>query len=92
MLCKVDYAIQRIKIFAFAISGMNRHQLALKAGLTESATRHIHTDNWNPTLNTIRQLESVVPDDFAFEEMPEAFKPKNEPERKKKNDRKNSKR
>ena len=88
MLCKVDYAIRRIKIFTFAVSGMNRSQLAKKAGLTESATRNIHNDTWNPTLQTIRMLESVVPDDFAFEEMPESFK---NPTERKKNDQRNPK-
>lgn len=69
----VDSAIQRIKIYAFAVAGMNRYQLAKAAKLSEGATRGIHHDDWNPTLETIRQLERVIPADWSFEKPPILF-------------------
>jgi DNA-binding XRE family transcriptional regulator len=74
MDCKIEKVIYRIRVYAFGVAGMNRSQLAKAAGLSEMATRDIHKAEWNPTLNTIRALELVVPQDFVVGNSPEAHK------------------
>jgi hypothetical protein len=74
MLIKIDEPINRIKIYLFAVAGMNRNQIAEAAGLSEGATRGMHDPAWNPTLETLRKLEALVPDDFAFAETPKLYK------------------
>lgn len=70
MSVSLNQAIKRIKLYAFAVAGLNRHQLAARAGLTEGATRNIHEENWNPELSTLLALEAIIPADWDFEETP----------------------
>ena len=55
-----------IRVRAFARSrGWTRSRLAKEAGLTESTLRHFHDPAWNPTADTLRKLEAVIPDGWA---------------------------
>ena len=74
----LDSAIKRIKVYAFAVAGLNKRQLSLNAGLKPGTIRHIHDENWNPTLTTLKALESIIPPDWTFEETPAIFNPQKE--------------
>ena len=55
----IDNAIARVRAF-MATTGWSRNRLAIEAGLAESTIRNIAEPNWNPTADTLRQLEAVV--------------------------------
>ena len=74
----IKSAVKRIKVYAFAVSGMSRRQLAITAGIRPGATRFIHDETWNPTLSTLIALEAIIPADWDFVEMPEILKTKKE--------------
>lgn len=73
MLVKIDHVVQRIRVYAFAVKGWTKKELASQAKISENSLRNIHDPKWNVSLDTLRDLESVIPDDFAFEQMPELF-------------------
>jgi hypothetical protein len=58
-----DQAIQRIRAFC-ADQKLSRNRLAIMAGLVESSIRHMDRPNWNPTADTLRALEAVIPADW----------------------------
>lgn len=74
MEIRIEHAINRIKVYAFAVVGMSCRELARRAGLKPGVTRNIHENTWNPTLKTLKKLEAIIPDDWTFEEMPIIFK------------------
>lgn len=55
--------VHRIRSFADA-EGLSKGRLAGRAGLRESTLRKFDRDDWNPTLKTLRALESIIPADF----------------------------
>lgn len=65
VMIHTDYAIERIKAYLQS-SGMAKSRLAVEAGVPEGCTRRIEDKNWNPTTDTLRKLEAVVPTDFIF--------------------------
>ena len=69
----INSVTQRLRIYAFAVRGWSKKELAEKADVAEICLRHIHDDNWNPTLETLRKLEKVIPDDWGFEQTPILF-------------------
>lgn len=71
----IEAAIQRIRIYAFAVRGWTKKELAQRASVAENTLRHIHDPAWNATLDTVRALEAVIPADWDFEEVPVIFHP-----------------
>lgn len=59
----IDAAIARIRAFA-AAKGWAKSRLAVEAGLSVNALRDFDHDDWNPRIETIRQLERLIPADF----------------------------
>jgi len=61
----IDHVLDRIR--AFALQGkLTRAELARRAGLSEDALRDLYEPSWNPTAETLRQVEALVPDDFRI--------------------------
>lgn len=71
----LEMALQRIRVYAFAVQGWTKKELADRADVSENTLRHIHDSDWNTSLDTIRRLESVIPEDWEFEEVPKMFNP-----------------
>ena len=59
----LDRTIQRIRAFA-ARRGLSKSRYALKAGLTVNALRGMDSAEWNPTAETLRKLEEIIPAEF----------------------------
>lgn len=55
-----DQAVARIRRYA-AEQGLTRNQLAKLSGLHWHSLRDMDRDDWNPTLTTLRRLESIIP-------------------------------
>ncbi len=64
MIHTIDYTIQRIRDFRKSM-GYARFRLATLADLSENAVRKMDSKNWNPTLETLKKLESLIPPDFT---------------------------
>ena len=58
---------KQLKIYAFAVQNWTKKELAERAKIAEICLRHIHEDDWNPTFETMRKLEKVIPDDWGFD-------------------------
>ena len=59
----VDQAIERIRAFARA-NQIPKSRLALLAGMRDTVLRNFDKDSWNPTAETLRRLESLIPEEF----------------------------
>ncbi len=57
------HSIERIRAFARA-RGWTKSRLARQAGMIDTTLRDFHKDDWNPTAETLRRLEAVIPEDF----------------------------
>lgn len=55
--------IARIRAFAKA-RGWAKSRLAREAGMRDTVLRDFDKPDWNPTMETIRQLEAIIPADF----------------------------
>ncbi len=73
MIINIENAVQRIRVYVFAVRGWTKKDLAREANISESSLRNIHSPNWNISLRTLRKIESVVPDNFAFQQSSENF-------------------
>lgn len=58
-----DLAIECVRRFA-AESGMGPKEISERAGISESALRHMHVSDWSPSTRTLKKLEALVPEDF----------------------------
>ena len=67
----IDLTLQRIRAFA-AAKGWTKSRFAGEAGLCDTVLRHFNKDRWNPTVQTLRALEAVIPSDFTAVHVPEA--------------------
>jgi len=56
---KVDQSIKRIRAFA-AKHNLPKARLAKMAGMHDTRLRFIDDDGWNPTVKTLRGLESAI--------------------------------
>ena len=52
--------IARIRAWA-AANEWSKSRYAKKVGLVDTTLRHFHDPDWNPTLEIIERLESVIP-------------------------------
>lgn len=57
----IESAISRVRAFAFA-TGWAASRYAREAGLGETTLRGFDSETWNPTADTLRKLEAVIPD------------------------------
>ena len=66
-ICHVDLALARIRAY-LASPGVSRREVARRASLGESVVRDVEAENGNPTANTLRALELVIPAAFGAAE------------------------
>lgn len=59
----IDQTIARIRAFA-AANGWTKSRLAKEAGINDTTLRNFHEPDWNPTTDTIRELEAIIPQEF----------------------------
>ncbi len=59
----VDHAIARIRAYA-RHRGWKKSRLASEAGMQDTTLRDFDKEGWNPTADTLRRLEAIVPPDF----------------------------
>lgn len=67
MKTAIDGAIARIKAYA-AARGWSKSRLAKEAGLGDTTLRHFGRSGWNPTIETLRRLEAIIPAEFIPDE------------------------
>lgn len=56
-------AIKRIRAYAKA-NNITKSRLALDAGLSDRALKDFWTEAWNPTLESLRKIEGLIPPSF----------------------------
>ena len=64
---EIDGAIARIKAYA-AARGWSKSRLAKEAGIGDTTLRHFAQPDWNPTIETLRRLEAIIPAEFISDE------------------------
>lgn len=62
----INQSIDRIRSFRRA-KGWSILRYAKAAGMGESTIRRMDDPSWSPTAETLRRLESLIPDDFNKE-------------------------
>lgn len=55
--------IRRIREYAAAM-GWAKSRLAAEASMPANTLRKFHDADWNPTADTLRKLEALIPDSF----------------------------
>ena len=60
----VDNSVARIRSYVRK-SGIKPGALARQAVLGRNTLRDIDQASWNPRLQTLRQLEALIPEDFS---------------------------
>ena len=56
----IEQALKRVREYARQ-KGLSKSAFARAAGLNDTTLRGINRDDWNPTAETLRRLESVIP-------------------------------
>jgi ribosome-binding protein aMBF1 (putative translation factor) len=59
----VDATIARIKAFARQ-KRWSKSRLAVEAGMADTVLRRFDQPDWNPTVETLRRLEAMIPAGF----------------------------
>ena len=57
---RLDTAIERIRAYARA-QGWKKSRLAKEAGMADTVLRDFERPDWNPTAETLRRLEAIIP-------------------------------
>jgi len=57
---RLDTAIERIRAYARA-RGWKKSRLAKEAGMADTVLRDFERPDWNPTAETLRRLEAIIP-------------------------------
>ncbi len=60
----VDRGIARIRAYA-AEMGWSKSRFAKEAGMNDTTLRDFHKSDWNPTRDTLRRLEAIIPQIFV---------------------------
>ena len=60
---RIDDTIARIRAWLL-MSGATNLSLAGAAGVDEKTIRQAQSKGWNPTVDTIRKLEALIPKDW----------------------------
>jgi hypothetical protein len=55
-----EAAIARIRAWAVA-NNWSKTRFAVEAGVVDTTLRHFHEEDWNPTRETLRKLEILIP-------------------------------
>lgn len=63
MGASIEQTIARIRAFA-SERGWTKSRLAREAGLQDTTLRHFDRPDWNPTVETLRAIERVIPADW----------------------------
>jgi ribosome-binding protein aMBF1 (putative translation factor) len=63
MTTLVDQSIQLVRSF-LSNEGVAKSRLATMAKVPEGCTRTILNEDWNPTIDTLRKLESALPESY----------------------------
>ncbi|OSQ34020.1 hypothetical protein [Thalassospira sp. MCCC 1A01428] len=61
----IDHNLNRIRAWR-RHKGFAIYRLATLAGVNEAAIRKMDMPGWNPTANTIRKFEAVIPPEFML--------------------------
>lgn len=67
MNASIESTINRIREYQKA-SGLTKFRLSCLAGIAEGSLRRLDDDDWNPTADTLRAIEAIIPADFCFQE------------------------
>ncbi|MDB5358893.1 MAG: hypothetical protein JWO51_190 [Rhodospirillales bacterium] len=59
----IDQTIARIRSYA-VFRGWRKSRLAAEAKMSDTTLRDFDEPDWNPTAETIRRLEAIIPADF----------------------------
>lgn len=59
----IDQAIARVRAYA-AHRNWKKSRFAAEAGIPDTTLRGFNDLNWNPTVDTLRRLEAMIPIDF----------------------------
>lgn len=70
MSTSIEATIARVRAFAQS-RGWRKSRLAKEAGLADTVLRNFDRPDWNPTADTLRRLESIIPPDFVASAPPE---------------------
>ncbi len=57
---RLDTTIERIRAYARS-QGWKKSRLAKEAGMADTVLRDFDQHDWNPTAETIRRLEAIIP-------------------------------
>ena len=60
----INQAIARIRAYADS-KGWKKSRLAKEAGMIDTTLRDFDKAEWNPTAETLRRLEAIIPNDFV---------------------------
>lgn len=63
----IEQSISRVRAYA-AHQKWTKSRFAKEAGLQDTTLRNFHEPDWNPTAETLRQLEAVIPGDWQPDE------------------------
>lgn len=63
MTLSIEDILERVRVYAKLYHPEYTH-LSLKVGLSRAALKHIFTEKWQPSTQTLRQLEKLIPHDF----------------------------
>lgn len=74
----IDQAIARVRYFASS-QGWTKSRLAKEAGLQDTTLRSFHDPEWNPTAQTLRAIEAIIPSDFDPARIADIKVPSDEP-------------
>lgn len=61
-----SYALDRLRAYARQ-KGWKKSRFAKEAGLSDTVLRDFDKPDWNPTIDTVRRLEAIIPVDFQPE-------------------------
>ena len=53
--------------------GWRKSRLASEAGINDTTLRYFDDPNWNPTTETLRRLEAIIPANFDAAPAPQDF-------------------
>jgi ribosome-binding protein aMBF1 (putative translation factor) len=62
----IEKSIERVRAFRIA-SHLSVNAYAKRAGISEGAIRKMDMEGWSPNSETLRKLESVIPDGWSAE-------------------------
>ena len=63
----IDIGIERIRQYRLS-QGITKSRLATLAKVSEGILRGMDEEEWNPTRQTLKKLEKVIPPEFAVSE------------------------